>query len=78
MGQPCGEVHMTEDGGIASEACEQPHKWALKRPFEPSGEAAAQTDTLSTACETLSQRHQLNHSEMPDPQESWDNRCSLF
>ena len=54
MGQPCGEAHMTEVRGIASKACEQPHKWALKRPFEPSDEAAAQTDTLSTACEALS------------------------
>ena len=85
MGQPCGEAHMTEDGGIASEPHEQPHKWAFKRPFEPLDEAAAQTDTLSsacetsgTACETLSQKHQLNHSQMPDPQESWDNRCLLF
>ena len=54
MGQPCGEAHMTEVRGIASKACEQPHKWALKRPFEPSDEAAAQTDSLSTACEALS------------------------
>ena len=78
MGPPCGEAYTTEDRGIDSEARKQPHKWALKRPFEPSDEAAAQTETLSTACETLSQRHQLNHSQIPDPQKSCDNRCSLF